>query len=75
MERVRVPARTGVAVDVDAGQRGAIIDVEGGQVEDFFAFNRVDPTEYLSASHTRAFTSKVFPVVAMPSCRAGGGPC
>ena len=58
-----MPARTGVAVDVDAGQRVTIIDRDGGQVGDFFAFHRDDPTEYLSASHTRAFTSKVFPKV------------
>jgi uncharacterized protein YcgI (DUF1989 family) len=63
MERIRVPARTGVAIDVDAGQRVTIIDVDGGQVGDFFAFHRVDPTEHLSAAHTRAFNSKVFPAV------------
>jgi uncharacterized protein YcgI (DUF1989 family) len=63
MERVRVPARGGVAVEVAAGDRVAIVDVDGGQVGDFFAFNRADPTEYLSASHTRAFNSKVFPAV------------
>jgi uncharacterized protein len=59
----RVPARTGAAVDVAAGQELAIVDVDGGQVGDFFAFNRDDPTEYLSASHTRAFTSRVFPAI------------
>jgi uncharacterized protein YcgI (DUF1989 family) len=58
---VTVAARTGLAIDVDAGQQLAIVDVDGGQVGDFFAFNRDDPTEYLSASHTRAFTSRVFP--------------
>jgi len=61
MERIVVPARTGAVVDVNAGDRVAIVDVDGGQVGDFFAFNRADPTEYLSASHTRAFNSKVFP--------------
>jgi uncharacterized protein len=63
MTTVRVPARAGVAVDVGAGQRIAIVDLDGGQVGDVFAFNRADPSEYLSASHTRAFTSKVFPAV------------
>jgi uncharacterized protein len=52
-----------VAVDVAAGEELAIVDVDGGQVGDFFAFNRDDPTEYLSASHTRAFTSRVFPAI------------
>jgi hypothetical protein len=59
----RIPARSGLAVDVSTGQRVAIVDVEGGQVGDFFAFNRDDVGEYLSASHTRAFNSRLFPRV------------
>jgi len=58
-----VPARTGLALTVSAGQRVAIVDVDGGQVGDLFAFSSVDPREYLSASHTRAFTSRVFPAI------------
>jgi hypothetical protein len=61
--RHRVTARTGKAIEVREGQRVAIIDVDGGQVGDFFAFNRHDFGEYLSASHTRAFNSAVFPRV------------
>ena len=61
--RHRVPARTGLAIDVDAGQRVTVVDVDGGQVGDLFAFNRDDMTEYLSASHTRAFNSALFPSV------------
>lgn len=63
MKRIRVHARTGAAVDVAVGDQVTIIDVDGGQVGDFFAFNRDDPSEYLSASHTRAFTSRVFPAI------------
>jgi uncharacterized protein YcgI (DUF1989 family) len=59
----RVPARTGLAIDVDAGQRVAIVDVQGGQVGDFFAFNRHDLSEFLSASHTRAFNSRLLPQI------------
>jgi uncharacterized protein len=58
-----VPARTGLAIPVDAGQRVSVVDVDGGQVGDFFAFARSDPGEFLSASHTRAFTSRLFPAV------------
>src|ERR1700738_4718551 len=58
-----VAARTGLAVAVDAGQRITIVDVAGGQVGDFFAFNRDDLTEYLSASHTRAYNSRLLPAV------------
>jgi uncharacterized protein YcgI (DUF1989 family) len=61
-----VAARTGLAVAVDAGQRISIVDVAGGQVGDFFAFVRDDLTEYLSASHTRAYNSRVFPGIGQP---------
>jgi uncharacterized protein YcgI (DUF1989 family) len=64
--RYRVPATEGIAVNVDAGQRIAIIDVDGGQVGDVFAFHRDDLTEYLSASHTRAHNFRVFPAVGEP---------
>lgn len=60
-ERHRVPARTGRAVPVRGGHRVTIVDVDGGQVGDFFAFNRDNMGEYLSASHTRAFNSRMFP--------------
>ena len=61
-ERVVVPAREGRAVKVPAGQRFRVVDVAGGQVGDLFAFAAADPSEYLSASHTRAETSRLFPV-------------
>jgi uncharacterized protein YcgI (DUF1989 family) len=61
-----VAARTGLAIPIDAGQRVAIVDVAGGQVGDFFAFVRDEVTEYLSASHTRAFNSRLFPEVGEP---------
>jgi uncharacterized protein YcgI (DUF1989 family) len=63
VSRHRVPARSGVAVPVEAGRRVTIVDVDGGQVGDFFAFNADDFDEYLSASHTRAYNSRLFPEV------------
>jgi uncharacterized protein YcgI (DUF1989 family) len=59
--RTVVPAGTGRAVAVRAGQRVRVVDVEGGQVGDVFAFAADDPAEYLSASHTRTHTSRLFP--------------
>ncbi|MET9337778.1 urea carboxylase-associated family protein [Nonomuraea sp. NPDC003804] len=59
--RVIVPAGQGRAVKVAAGQRVRVVDVDGGQVGDLFAFAADDVTEHLSASHTRAFTSRLFP--------------
>jgi uncharacterized protein YcgI (DUF1989 family) len=59
--RVIVPAREGRAVKVRAGQRVRVTDLEGGQVGDVFAFAAQDVNEHLSASHTRAATSRLFP--------------
>ncbi|TDD14375.1 DUF1989 domain-containing protein [Nonomuraea diastatica] len=61
--RVIVPAADGRAVKVRAGQRVRVTDLEGGQVGDLFAFAADDMTEQLSASHTRAATSRLFPAV------------
>src|ERR1700682_4266934 len=56
-----VPAGAGRAVWVRHGEHLRIVDVEGGQVGDLFAFAAADPGEYLSASHTRTSTSRLFP--------------
>ncbi len=58
-----VPARSGRAFRVRAGQSIAVIDLEGGQVGDLFAFVAADPSEFLSASHTRAARERLFPAV------------
>ncbi|MFF9279047.1 DUF1989 domain-containing protein [Streptomyces griseosporeus] len=60
---IDIPAGEGRAVHVDAGQRVKIIDVEGRQVGDVFAFARGDVREYHSASHTRAHVNRLFPAV------------
>ena len=58
-----VPAGAGLAVWVRHGEHLRIVDVEGGQVGDLFAFAGADPGEYLSASHTRTSTSRLFPLI------------
>jgi len=60
---VVVPAGAGLAMWVRHGEQLRIVDVEGGQVGDLFAFAAADPGEYLSASHTRTSTSRLFPRV------------
>jgi uncharacterized protein len=60
---VHVPAREGRGVRVAAGQRFRVIDVDGGQVADTFAFRADDISEYHSAEHTRAYVSRLFPRV------------
>ncbi|NDU72724.1 DUF1989 domain-containing protein [Actinomadura sp. DSM 109109] len=61
--RIMVPAGTGRAVRLGAGRRFRVVDVEGGQVGDLFAFAADDPREHLSAGHTRGVTSRLFPLV------------
>ena len=61
--RVVVPAGTGRAVRVQRGDGVRVIDVEGGQVGDLFAFAAGDPAEHLSASHTRTSTGRLFPLI------------
>ena len=61
--RVVVPAGAGRAVRVRRGEYVRVIDVEGGQVGDLFAFAADDAGEHLSASHTRTSTGKLFPAI------------
>jgi uncharacterized protein len=63
MTRIDVPAREGRAVRVAAGQSFRVIDVEGGQVADTFAFCADDIAEFHSAEHTRVHVSRLFPRV------------
>ena len=61
-ERIVVPAREGRGVRVAQGQSFRIVDLEGSQVGDLFAFNADDVREYHSAHHTRAVVDRLFPV-------------
>ena len=65
-ERVIVPAREGRAVRLGAGGRVRVVDLEGAQVADVFAFSAADVGEHASASHTRAYVSRLFPRVGEP---------
>jgi uncharacterized protein YcgI (DUF1989 family) len=64
--RTLVPARTGRAVRVDRGSHVRVVDLAGQQVGDLFAYV-ASPSgitgEHLSASHTRAATSRLFPAI------------
>jgi len=62
-EVIHVPATEGRSVTVSAGQLFRVVDVEGKQVADLFAFNAADIGEYHSAMHTRAAVSNLFPKV------------
>lgn len=60
-EQIVVPAREGRAVRVAAGRSVRVVDLEGGQVADTWAFVADDPGEFHSAQHTRAVNSALFP--------------
>ena len=63
VRRIEVPAREGQVAPVEAGQFVRIIDVDGGQVADTWAFCRADPSEYHSAEHTRVHVGKLVPAI------------
>jgi uncharacterized protein YcgI (DUF1989 family) len=60
---IHVPARTGVAFRVDAGTEIEIVDLQGEQPADFWAYHENDLNEYLSAPHTRIANMKLMPGV------------
>ncbi len=60
---IRIPAATGAGFRLAAGEYLQIVDVEGRGCADFFALAAADPTEYLSASHTRVAIDRLFPQV------------
>jgi uncharacterized protein YcgI (DUF1989 family) len=62
MTTIDVPAREGRGVRLAAGQRFRVIDLEGGQVADTFAFRADDVSEFHSAEHTRVHVNRLFPV-------------
>jgi uncharacterized protein len=62
-ERIHIPAREGWAVSLAAGDRVRVIDPQGGQVADVFAFLADDVGEYHSAEHTRVAVNRLFPRV------------
>ncbi|MCW2598683.1 MAG: Urea carboxylase-related aminomethyltransferase [Frankiales bacterium] len=61
MTCIEVPAREGRAVGLRAGQTVTIVDVDGGQVADTWAYVDGAPREYASAEHTRVAVGKLFP--------------
>lgn len=62
-QEIRIAGRTGVGFRLAAGEHVQIIDVEGQGCADFFALAAADPSEHLSASHTRVAVDRLFPQV------------
>jgi uncharacterized protein YcgI (DUF1989 family) len=66
MRQIDIPARGGRAVSVPAGQRFRVVDTEGKQVGDLFAFHAQNVNEYASAEHTRTYLNRLFPRLGEP---------
>jgi uncharacterized protein YcgI (DUF1989 family) len=60
---VEIPARRGKAAHVARGGHIKVINTHGEQVVDTWAFNRADPSEFMSMEHTRAHTLHIVPRV------------
>ena len=60
---IAIPGKTGAGFRLAAGEYLQIVDVEGRGCADFFALAAADPSEYLSASHTRVAVDRLFPQV------------
>jgi uncharacterized protein YcgI (DUF1989 family) len=56
-----IPARTGWSGRLSAGERFRVIDVDGGQCADLWVFCAEDPSEHLSAQHTRVHMAEIYP--------------
>lgn len=56
-------ARAGGFAHVRAGDLVRVVDLDGGQVADLWAFAADDVSEHLSAQHTRAALDRMFPTV------------
>ena len=60
---VTIPARSGKAARVSAGQLIKVINTSGTQVVDAWAFNALDLTEWMSMEASRAAFMKLTPAV------------
>ena len=58
--RIVVPAGTARALRVAQGRRVRVVNSEGGQVVDTWAFRASDATEHLSMAHSRSATYRIF---------------
>jgi uncharacterized protein YcgI (DUF1989 family) len=63
MERTLVPARHGWSARLNAGEAFRVIDVEGSQAGDLWAYNADDLNEFHSAQHTRVHMDGIYPQV------------
>jgi uncharacterized protein YcgI (DUF1989 family) len=61
MAVIEIPARKGKATHLAKGQVIKVINTEGQQVVDSWAFNQADLREFMSMEHTRAALVRIIP--------------
>ena len=61
LETVEIAGGHGGHVRLTVGQSLCIVNLEGSQVADFWAFAQADPNEFLSTEHTRSCLQKLIP--------------
>jgi len=59
MNRIVIPAECAVSIELKKDQRCRIVNTEGGQVVDTWAFNADNFDEYLSMEHSRSANYKL----------------
>lgn len=59
MDRIKIPAQSAVSILLEMGTSCRVVNVEGGQVVDTWAFNVESPSEYLSMEHSRSANYKL----------------
>ena len=72
--QVAVPAQSGRAVSVHRGDLVQVVDIEGHQVGDLWAVDAADHGRWLSVSHTRDRSERLFPAVGGVFCDQRGEP-
>ena len=72
--QVAVPAQSGRAVSVRRGDLVQVVDIGGHQVGDLWAVDAADHGRWLSVSHTRDRSERLFPAVGGVFCDQRGEP-
>lgn len=63
MSSVQIPAGSGKAVRLQAGQAVKLVNTHGSQVVDTWCLSQADLSEHLSVEHTRRMLMRLFPKV------------
>lgn len=74
VREVTVPAQGGRAVEASAGEAVEVVDLDGHQVGDLWVIDAGDHRRWLSPSHTRDRTERLFPGLGQAFTNQRGEP-